>query len=159
MARINAVADEVVNVEAVSKFVESGLSPNTTVPSVRENSGAVVLNTEVWNYNTNTRQFPHKGRRSKNHPTNTPPKGDYRRYRPNYNNKTNTYNLGQVWLTEDYKFASFDEGFSGRLSAGCGGESKFVDTAIKNAKSEERVLNAIYYYYRDLPELIFKKTN
>ena len=65
--------------------------------------------------------------------------------------------MGQVWLTDDFKFASFDEGFSGRLISGCGSVSNNFDNKRKNAKSELVVLTVIYYYPNILPELSCNK--
>ena len=151
MARINAVEDLVFEVEAVSKY-----SDPTAVPG-SYNTGDAVLNTDSWLRNTGKRPNPQQGGLPCNQPTKTPPKGDYRRYKPNYNNKTNTYNLGQVWLTDTFNFASFDEGFSGRLSEGCGGWSKSFGTRFKNAKSDARVLIPVYFYSQDLPEVLLSK--
>ena len=138
MARINAF-NEVCVVEAVSEFYESEVEFNTV-------GRETVISNEATDFNTNKTIAPFQGRRYLSHPTNKVFRSNYRREKPNYNNKTNTYNLGQLWLTEDYKFASFDEGFSGRLNNGGGGLSKMVGNKRKSAKSDLRVLTVLYKY-------------
>ena len=147
MTRINACRDDL-DVEAANILMVPAVSHTTTFPLGCSDPSTSLDSDDIHNTNTNNK---------KNNTSLVKKRGNYRREKPNYKNRTNTYNLGQLWLTDEFGFASFDEGFSGRLMSGCGSLSKNIENYGKNAKSDLVVLTVAYYYPNILPELSLNK--